>query len=275
MKRIALALLFLLAACGPASVSAPRTLTVFAAASLTNAFTEMGQAFETTHPGVTVKMNFAGSQSLRTQIEQGAAADVFAPASHKEMDALVESQLVAPGALQDFLTNSLIIILPHGNPANVQTPADLATPGLKLILADESVPAGNYARQVLDNLNALYGKDFKDKVLANVVSNENDVRQVLAKIQLGEADAGIVYRSDSFAAPDPSTGSPVPAALAQAGQSLVTVAIPKAYNVTAAYPIAVPTAAPNPDLAEEFVIFVLSPAGQAILQKWGFTPVNP
>jgi molybdate transport system substrate-binding protein len=258
MKRILFALLLLLVACGPATATAPRTLTVFAAASLTDAFTEIGQAFETDHPGVTVKLNFAGSQSLRTQLEQGAVADVFASANRKEMDTLISDNLVVSSAPQDFLTNSLIIVLPRGNPANVQTPADLAMPGLKLVLADESVPAGKYARQVLNNLNAVYGSDFKDKVLANVVSNENDVKQVVAKVQLGEADAGIVYLSDSVAAPD-----------------LETVPIPEAYNVIAAYPIATLTAAHQPDLAAEFVAYVFSPAGQAILQKWGFTPINP
>jgi molybdate transport system substrate-binding protein len=256
MKRIVIALLLLLASCGPAS--APRTLTVFAAASLTNAFTEIGQAFEATHPGITVSLNFAGSQSLRTQLEQGAVANVFASANHKEMDTLINDRLVASDAPQDFLTNSLIIILPRSNPANVQTPADLAMPGLKVILADESVPAGKYARQVLDALNAVYGSDFKDEVLANVVSNENDVKQVVAKVQLGEADAGIVYVSDSVAAPD-----------------LGTVAIPEAYNVRAAYPIAALSATSHPDLAAAFVAYVLSPAGQAILKKWGFTPLTP
>lgn len=258
MKRILLALLVLLAACGPAVSPAPRSLTVFAAASLTDAFTEISQSFEAAHPGVTVKFNFAGSQSLRTQIEQGAVADVFASANHKEMDTLVGENLVAAGAPQDFLTNKLIIVLPATNPANIQTPADLARPGTKIMLADESVPAGKYARQVLENLTVLYGQDFKDSVLANVVSNENDVRQVLAKIELGEADAGMVYVSDSVAVPD-----------------LKTIHIPEAYNVTATYPIAVLTAAPQPDLAAGFCAFVLSPAGQAILLKWAFQPVNP
>ena len=257
MKRI-LVILLLLAACGPAAGSAPRSLTVFAAASLTDAFTEIGQSFESFHPGMKVNFNFAGSQSLRTQIEQGAAADVFAPADRKEMDTLVSKSLVAAGAPQDFLTNQLIFVLPTANPASIQTPADLAQPGIKIILADESVPAGKYARQVLENLTALYGPDFKDRVLANVVSNENDVRQVLAKVQLGEADAGMVYVSDSVAAPD-----------------LKIILIPEAYNVTATYPIAVLANAHQPDLAAGFTTFVLSPAGQAILIKWGFQPVHP
>jgi molybdate transport system substrate-binding protein len=257
MKCILL-LLLLLAACGPAAGSTPRSLTVFAAASLTDAFTEIGRSFESAHPGVKVNFNFAGSQSLRTQIEQGAAADVFAPADRKEMDTLVSKSLVAAGAPQDFLTNKLVLVLPPDNPANLQTPADLARPGTKIILADESVPAGKYARQVLDALTALYGPDFKDSVLANVVSNENDVRQVLAKIQLGEADAGMVYVSDSAAAP-----------------GLKTILIPEAYNVSATYPIAVLAAAPQPELADGFTAFVLSSAGQAILLKWGFQPVHP
>jgi molybdate transport system substrate-binding protein len=243
----------------PTATAAPRTLTVFAAASLTGSFTEIGTNFEAANPGVTVTFNFAGSQVLRTQIEQGAAADVFASADHKNMDTLVTENLVAAN-YQDFATNLLIVILPPKNPGNVQTLADLAKPGLKLILEDASVPAGNYTRQILANMSKdpTYGSDFSTKVLANVVSNETDVKQVVSKVDLGEGDAGVVYVTDAIATPD-----------------LLTIPIPANYNVIAQYPIAALAKAPNSDLAAAFVAYVLSADGQAVMKKWGFTPVKP
>ena len=233
-----------------------RTLTVFAAASLTDAFTEIGKKFEALHPGATVTLNFAGSQSLRTQIEEGAPVDVFASANTMQMDAVVTSGFIAQNAPQMFLTNALIIIVPEGNPAGVNRVEDLANMGLKLILAAEEVPVGKYSRQALDLMNTRYGDGFKDKVLANVVSNEDNVKQVVAKIQLGEADAGIVYTSDAVAAPE-----------------LPTVEIPLDVNVMAQYPIAPLLESDSPDLAMSFVDYVLSSDGQAALKKWGFGPV--
>jgi molybdate transport system substrate-binding protein len=249
-----------LAACGsfPTSNIQTQTLTVFAAASLLDAFTEIGKSFETAPPGVTVIFNFDGSQSLRTQIEQGAIADVFASAHQKEMDALITQSLIADNKSQTFITNQLIVILPPQNPANIQSLADLAHPGILLVLASEDVPVGAYSRETLEKLNTQFGADYKDKVLANVVSSEDNVKQIVAKVQLGEADAGIVYASDAVAAPD-----------------LRTVAIPPDYNAVAEYPIAVLANAPHPDLAAEFVAYVISAEGQSILKKWGFTPAFP
>src|SRR5271157_1994801 len=243
----------------PTSTAAPQTLTVFAAASLTGAFGDIGKGFEAAHPGVTVKFSFAGSQVLVTQIEQGAPADVFASADHKNMDALVTANLVASG-YKDFATNLLTVILPPKNPANVQTLQDLAKPGLKLVLEDASVPAGNYARQILANMSKdpTYGSDFSTKVLANVVSNETDVKVVVSKVDLGEADAGIVYVTDASAQAD-----------------LKTISIPNNYNVIAHYPIAALTKAPNAALASAFVAYVQSADGQAVMKKWGFSPTNP
>jgi len=243
----------------PTATAAPRTLTVFAAASLTGAFGDIGKAFEAANPGVAVTFNFAGSQALRTQIEQGATPDVFASADHKNMDPLVQENLVAAGGAKDFATNLLVVILPPGNPANVQTLSDLTRAGLKIDLADSSVPVGNYARQVLTNMSKdpTYGADYSDKVLANVVSNETDVKAVVSKVDLGEADAGIVYVTDAAAAP-----------------GLKSIPIPADYNVIAQYPIATLAASPNPDLASAFVDYVLSADGQAILNKWGFAPAG-
>ncbi|HUI90076.1 MAG TPA: molybdate ABC transporter substrate-binding protein [Anaerolineales bacterium] len=240
----------------PTSTAAPQTLTVFAAASLTGAFGDMGNAFEAANPGVTVKFSFAGSQILVTQIEQGAPADVFASADHKNMDALVTANLVASD-YGDFATNLLEVILPPNNPANLRTLQDLAKPGLKILLEDPSVPAGNYTRQMLANMSKdpTYGPDFSTKVLANVVSNETDVKQVVAKVNQGEGDAGVVYVTDASAQPD-----------------LKTIPIPSNFNVIAHYPIAALEKAPNSDLAAAFVAYVLSADGQAIMKNWGFSP---
>lgn len=235
----------------------PRTLTIFAASSLTDAFAEIGRNFETANPGVTVTLNFAGSQALRTQIEQGAPADVFASASGKEMDALVTGKFVTEGTPKIFLTNKLVVILPSNNPASLEKLEDLIKPGIKLVLAAEEVPVGNYARQALDKMNGSFGIDFKDKVLANVVSNEDNVKQVVAKVQLGEADAGIVYTSDAIAAPE-----------------LKTIEVISELNVIAKYPVAPLVQSFNADLAKAFTNYVLSPDGQVVLQKWGFSPIQ-
>ncbi len=264
MKRaipsiITLCALFL-TACGTpaaASTSAQKqtTLTVFAAASLTDAFNEIGKAFQAAHPGVTVKFNFAGSQTLRTQIEQGAPADVFASADMSNMTTLESEQLA--GASQVFVENQLILILPPNNPANITSLQDLSKPGLKLVLAANVVPVGKYALQSLDQMNTAFGSDFKTRVLANVVSNEQDVKEVVAKVDLGEADAGIVYISDAIGAPN-----------------LKSIAIPTELNVIAQYPIAALNNSTNKNLADTFIAYVLSTDGQATLKKWGFTPVQ-
>lgn len=269
-----------LTACGSVSISAPaqvdvapagtqmmpsarpdvRYLTVFAAASLVDAFSEIGNYFEAAHPDTSVTINHAGSQTLSTQLAEGAVADVFASANHTEMDKMVAAHLVAQGAPVDFATNWLLVILPAENPANFQSLQDLARSGLKLILADATVPAGKYAREILEKMSQdpIFGEDFSTRVLANVVSNETDVKVAVAKVQLGEADAGIVYYSDAVAAAE-----------------MKTIAIPPEFNVIARYPIVVLQNAPQADLAAEFVDTVLSAEGQAILQKWGFTPVLP
>lgn len=241
----------------PTATVEPVTLNVFAAASLTDAFTEIGKNFEAANPGVTVTLNFAGSQALRTQIEEGAPADVFASASGKEMDAAVEGKFIADGVKQVFLTNKLIVILPANNPAGLEKLEDLTNSGVKIVLAAEEVPVGNYARQALELMNGSFGADFKDKVLANVVSNEDNVKQVVSKVQLGEADAGIAYVSDIVASSD-----------------LKTIEIPTELNVIAKYPIAPLAASANAGVAQAFVDYVLSAEGQSILQKWGFTPVK-
>lgn len=261
MKKVWIWLSILVAAACSSTTSAgpdgATHLTVFAAASLTESLKEIGEAFETAHPNTRLTFNFAGSQQLAFQIQQGAQADVFAPADRRNMDKLVTAGLVAPEAPVVWAYNQLVVILPRENPGDVNTLQDLARPGLKLVLADNQVPAGAYSRQLLDNLSsdARYGAGFKTAVLDNVVSNEENVKQVVAKVQLGEADAGIVYRSD------------VTPGLAA---HLQQIQIPGALNVRAAYPIV----ALEPQ-GQAFVRFVLAPEAQDILEKWGLVPADP
>ncbi len=263
MKRyLNLLLLFVLLITGCKTAPATpnpdsRTLTVFAAASLTDAFTELGKNFEAANPGMTVTFNFAGSQALRTQIEEGAPADVFASASGKEMDALVSGSFVMSDTPQIFLTNKLVVILPTDNPAAIATIEDLANPTVKLVLAAEEVPVGKYSRESFALMDTAFGNDFMSTVLANVVSNEDNVKQVVAKVQLGEADAGIVYTSDAVAAPD-----------------LKSIEIPVELNVIAKYPIAPLAESENTEIAQAFIDYVLSAEGQAVLEKWGFGPIQ-
>ncbi|RIK31810.1 MAG: molybdate ABC transporter substrate-binding protein [Anaerolineae bacterium] len=251
--NIVLLLALFLAGCAPASANEPVTLNVFAAASLTDAFTEIGANFDAANAGVTTTFNFAGSQALRTQIQEGAPVDVFASANNKEMTTLIEGSFVTAESAQVFLSNKLVVILPANNPAGIDSLEDLANAGIKIVFAAEEVPVGRYTREALDLMNGSFGPDFKDKVLANVVSNEDNVKQVVAKVQLGEADAGIVYTSDAVAAPE-----------------LQTIEIPTDLNVIAKYPIAPLAESANAELAQAFVDYVLSDEGQAILQKWGF-----
>jgi molybdate transport system substrate-binding protein len=243
----------------PTATPAPNavTLNVFAAASLTAAFGEIGKAFEAANPGVTVVNDFAGSQQLAQQINQGAPADVFASANTAQMTAVITTGEVISGSQQVFVRNLLVVITPKDNPGKIAQLKDLANPGLKLVLADKTVPVGGYALTFLDKASkdASFGADYKANVLKNVVSYENDVKAVVAKVQLGEADAGIVYTTDA----------------ASADQSKVSqIAIPNALNVIAVYPIAPVKSSPNPDVANAYIAYVLSAQGQATLAKYGF-----
>lgn len=231
-------------------------LVVFAAASLTDAFDEIGRVFEQAHPGITVKFNFGGSQQLRTQIEQGMTADIFASADPKYMQELVARGLVEQPA--DFTANTLTIIVPKNNPAGIKTAADLATKG-KLDLAAPDVPIGKYSRQALEKLATLYGPDYPQQVEKRVVSQETTVRQVVAKVALGEADAGIVYVTDINSS---------------YRDKLNTIPFPQEANVRAAYPIAVVKGSKQAALARELVNLITGADGQEILAKYGFLPVK-
>jgi molybdate transport system substrate-binding protein len=238
----------------------PKTLTVFAAASLTESFTEIGKQFEAENHNVKVTFNFAGSQQLRAQLEQGAKADVFASANTKEMTtAIISDSLVVSGTQHTFVTNRLAVIVPKSNPGKITSLADLARPGLKLDLADPSVPVGQYALDMLGKMSqdATFGTAFKDKVVANVVSREDNVKSVVAKVRLGEADAGVVFTTDIT--PD-------------AAKELTTLDVPDRFNVIAVYPIAPLKNAVEPKLASQFVDWVLSSKGQQVFAKYGFIP---
>ncbi len=245
----------------PPTAVPPRTLTVLAAASLTESFTELGTMFQEQNPGVTVSFSFAGSQTLAEQLNQGAAADVFASASKKYMDAVIESKRVNADAAQKFVQNRLVVVYPSVNPAGIAELKDLAEPGIKLILADKSVPVGQYSLDFLDKAIAdpSYDAGFKDSVLANVVSYEDSVKSVLAKVVLGEADAGIVYVTDITA---------------EAAKSAEKLDIPDALNTIANYPIAPIADSKNGELAKAFVALVLSPEGQQVMANYGFIPVK-
>ncbi|HUM09788.1 MAG TPA: molybdate ABC transporter substrate-binding protein [Myxococcaceae bacterium] len=232
------------------------TLTVFAAASLRDAFGRLGETFERAHPRAQVRFNFAGSQELRTQIEHGAPADVFASADTRHMDAARSAGLV--GAPTLLATNTPVIVVPAGNPGGVQSLADLAKVK-RLVLGAPEVPIGAYTVQILERARALFGADFPARVQARVVSRELNVRQVLTKVVLGEADAGLVYRTDARSAAD----------------RVRVVEIPPEVNVVAEYPVAVVTRAPHPDLARQWISLVTGPEGQAVLVKAGFGSPAP
>jgi molybdate transport system substrate-binding protein len=255
-KIFFLLFLLLIAGCGGDGDS----LRVFAASSLRGAFTDLAQVFEAEHPGVTVKLDFGGSQRMRSQLEFGARADVFASADIIQMDALVEQGLVA-GQPVDFALNSLVVLAMGKGP--VKNIADLARKGVKVVLANENVPVGSYSVQVLENLSQdpLYGlgRGFKDDVLANRISGEPNVNYAFQKVVLGEADDGIVYETDTAKALDAGV------------MHMLFIPIPDAANVSARYPIAVLKDAPEPELAQLFVQFVLSSAGQNLLQRYGFS----
>jgi molybdate transport system substrate-binding protein len=230
----------------PAATTTP--LTVFAASSLTKAFTRIGVDFHTANPEVAVTFDFGSSTDLAAQIQSEGTADVFASASGTAMDTLQS----APGVANrtNFATNRLVIITPPDNPAGITSVNDLTRSGVKLVLAAEGVPVGDYARQALRSAGIL------SQATANVVSNEDDDASVVAKVTSGDADAAIVYTSD----------------VASASNAVRSDAIPAAVNVVATYPIAAVSGSAYPDQAKAFLDYVVGAAGQATLKQYGFGP---
>jgi molybdate transport system substrate-binding protein len=224
---------------------ARRPIVVFAAASLAESFTALGKAFESANPGTSVQLNFAGSPALVAQIESGAPADVIATADATNMAKLEKAgRLTNPSAA--FARNTLEVAVERGNPENVRALEDLARPDLVLILAADTVPAGRYAREILDRAG----------VTVTPSSYEENVKAVLNKVALGEADAGIVYATDVRAAAERVTG----------------VTIPEAQNAVAIYPIACVSQREANPAAQAFRDFVLSAEGRGILAHYGFLP---
>jgi molybdate transport system substrate-binding protein len=253
---IALSLVAGATACANATGSGANTttLTVLAAASLNSVFPKIAAEFSKAHRDVSIRFSFAGTDALVVQIEQGSPGDVFAGASAEYGDKLAKESLVeTPRALA---TNRLVLVVPPSNPAGIGSPKDLARPETKLVVGAETVPIGTYTRKVLANLGHLYGVSYSPAVLANIVSNEDNVEGVLTKVRLGEADAGLVYVTDARAA----------------GDAVRALQLPAQAQAIAVYPIAVVRASPHRELGRQFVRFVLESVGQRLLAEAGFGP---
>ncbi|MDX1436561.1 MAG: molybdate ABC transporter substrate-binding protein [Anaerolineales bacterium] len=253
----------LLAGCGLRDSGPPsesRTLQVFAAASLAEAFQELGEVFSRDNPGIDVNFNFAGSQALARQISHGAPADIFASADEAQMQVAVDSGRIDAGSLRPFATNELVVAYPARNASGVEGLDDLAVPGLAIVLAAEEVPVGQYSLEFLWKASlAGYGEDFREHVLDNVVSYEENVRAILSKVALDEADAGLVYRSD---------------VLGDQANKVGYLTIPADLNVVAVYPVAPLRDSSLHAEGEDFIEFLLSPAAQEILASHGFGPAS-
>lgn len=226
-------------------------LTVYAASSLTEVFGELERAFEAGNEDADVSLAFGGSQVLRLQIEQGAPADVFASANTSHMDALIEAGLVASSDV--FAHNDLVVVVPLDNPAKIESFADLPRAS-RVVVGVPAVPIGAYAREALQHAAESFGADFRSDVLSHVVSEESNVRLIRAKVELGEADAAIVYRTDVT----PSSRVRV-------------IPIPAVLNVRGDYHIGVIERSPHEALARRWVAFLESTEGRRILSEHGFS----
>lgn len=226
-----------------------RKLQVFAASSLADAFREMETAFEATHPGTDVELVFAGSQVLRLQIEQGARADVFASADHRHIESLERAGLVMEYV--EFAGNELVVIVPPDNPAGIESFGDLGR-ARRLVIGTENVPVGAYTREMLRRAGDRKGRGFESRVLDRVVSEESNARLVRAKVELGVADAAIVYRTDT------------------APGRVRAIPVPHWANVRAGYRMGPVAGSANAEGAEQWIGFAGSPAGREILSRRGF-----
>jgi molybdate transport system substrate-binding protein len=221
------------------------TLHVSAAASLTNAFTRLAQTYQRAHAGWTVKLDFDGSDVLEAQILQHAPADVYAAASSKYPEILQSKKLL--GQTTSFATNTLVLVTPRSNPADITTPGDLTKGSPKIVVADPAVPLGSYTEMVLANLGI-------DETRLNIVSKEQNAEDVLAKLTSGEADAGFVYVTD---------------ALSQKSK-LNEIDFPESANATATYPIGIVSYSKNTKAAQQWIDLVMSAQGQSVLKQFGF-----
>src|SRR5918997_2441858 len=231
-------------------------LTVLAASSLTDAFGELAVRFEKQNPGVEVRQSFESSSTLLAQLQQGAPADVFASASEEEMETAVEEGLTE-GEPEVFVKNREVVMVPKDNPAGIEDFRDVAEPGVRLVLAEEGVPAADYALEILGKAEEEYGPGFEKDVLGNVVSREADVRASVNRVVVGDADATFGYASDFT--PD-------------IRDRVEVVPIPPDLNIVATYPIAALQDAKEPELARRWLDLVTGEEGQRVLEKWGFEP---
>ena len=238
-----LVVLLPLTACGGGGGSDHTTLTVLAASSLTGTFTELGQKFESAHPGVTVRFAFDSSATLAQQAVGGAPADVLATADTTTMDSAKAAQAATP---KNFASNVMVLTTPADNPAHVTAFADLDKSAVKFVVCVPTAPCGAVAEALLR----------QDHITGTPVSTEVDVKSVLAKLTEGEADAGIVYTTDATAA----------------GDQVTTVAIPGAGKQVTSYPIVPLSQSEQPTLAQEFVDLVTGSTGRTVLAKAGFGP---
>jgi molybdate transport system substrate-binding protein len=233
-------------------------VTVFAAASLTDAFEALQEPWSASHPGSELVLSFDSSSTLRAQIEEGAPVDVFASADTANAQALVDACL-APGPVTPFARNSLTIVVPAGNPAGIAAAADLARPGLRYVAAGPDVPISRYATQAIARLAALagYPADFVAAVTSNTISEEDNVRAVLAKIELGEGDAAIVYVTDATSSDD-----------------VEAIALPTEADVPATYTAVAVADAPEPAMGAAFLEFLAGAEAQGVLAGFGFTAIR-
>lgn len=243
-----------------AAVTGTGDIIVFAAASLTNVFNDLGAAFTQTNPEAHISFSYASSGTLATQLSQGARADVFASADQNTMNT-ARSAGALTGPDRVFARNSLIIITPRDNRAHVSSLKDLAMVGVKLVTAANTVPIGQYTESMIEKASAdpAYGSDFGARVEQNIVSRQTDDRQIVAAVQLGEADAAVVYATDVT----PETRD-----------ALKSIAVTDALNTVVTYPIAT-AAGDNPRGGQAFASFVLSARGQSIVTSWGFLEPGP
>ncbi len=255
VRLLYVVLLGLVAGCRSSAPVVSEPLRVFAASSLTEAFGDLEKAFEVAHAGVQVETTFGGSQALRTQIEQGADADVFASADETHVQALTNAKLASSPVV--FAKNDLVIIVPENNPAQIATLADLPRAS-KIVIGAPNVPVGAYTRKVLKNATPKLGPTFEQDVLSRVVSEEANVRLVRSKVELGEVDAAIVYRTDVIAS-----------------KQVKSIEIPTDINAVASYFVGSVTASKQPKLAQEWVELLSSADGQKLLTTRGFIGANP
>ncbi|MFL5756468.1 MAG: molybdate ABC transporter substrate-binding protein [Chloroflexota bacterium] len=242
----------------PPARSGPASLTIFGAASLKGALDKAKPAYETANPGTTLTISTDSSSALETQIEQGAPADVFLSADTTNPKKLIDAGF-ASGPAIPFAANKLTVIVPIANPAGLTTPADLAKPGVKVIAAGDTVPITKYATRLVGNLakESGYPADFAARYTANIASKEDNVKAVVAKIELGEGDAGVVYATD-----------------AKASTKVKTIDVPDSANVPATYDGVVVKASHDHGAAQAFLSWLAGPSGQAILASFGFLPLS-